>query len=75
MDERVSFCKTDDGVNVLVDAASIITFLIISFSLALVLIMKRDTLPPPMKRPLALLAIILVSFSFFLVVYSFFHTS
>jgi hypothetical protein len=65
------FCKSDDGVNMLVDSASILTFTIISFSLALILIMKRDTLPPQMKRPLALIAIILVSFSFFLVVYSF----
>ncbi|MBO9604347.1 MAG: hypothetical protein J7639_00275 [Paenibacillaceae bacterium] len=55
----------------MVDSASILTFLIVSFSLALVLIMKRDTIPPQMKRYLALIAIVMVGVSFFLIVYSF----
>lgn len=55
----------------MVDTASILTFLIVSFSLALVLIMKRDTIPPQMKRYLALIAIVMVGVSFFLIVYSF----
>ncbi|CAG7650643.1 hypothetical protein ACFQI7_22010 [Paenibacillus allorhizosphaerae] len=53
------------------NAASIITFLIVSFSLALVLIMKKDSLPSGVKRPLALLALVMVAFSFVLIVYSF----
>jgi len=55
----------------MVDSASILTFLIVSFSLALVLIMKRDTIPPQMKRYLALIAIVMVGVSFFMIVYSF----
>jgi cytochrome c biogenesis factor len=56
-----------------VDAGSVITFIIVSFSLALVLIMKRDSLPSQIKRPMALIAIVLISFAFFLLVYSFFQ--
>jgi uncharacterized BrkB/YihY/UPF0761 family membrane protein len=58
----------------LVDSGSILTFIIVSFSLAVILIMKRDSLPPRMKRPLALIAIVMVSFAFFLVLYSFLHS-
>ncbi|ALS20988.1 hypothetical protein EXW96_14755 [Paenibacillus sp. JMULE4] len=54
------------------NAASVVTFMILSFSLALVLIMKRDTLPPGVKRPLAIIALVLVSFSFVLMIFSFF---
>ena len=53
------------------NAASIVTFIIISFSLALILIMKKDTLSPGVKRPLALLALVMVAFSFGLLIYSF----
>jgi hypothetical protein len=58
----------------LVDSGSILTFIIVSFSLAVILIMKRDSLPPHMKRPLALIAIVMVSFAFFLILYSFLHS-
>jgi cytochrome c biogenesis factor len=58
----------------LVDSGSILTFIIVSFSLSVILIMKRDSLPPNMKRPLALIAIVMVSFAFFLVLYSFLHS-
>jgi hypothetical protein len=54
------------------DSGSILVFIIISFAFSLVLILKRETLPASFKRPLALLALIMVSFSFFLIVYSFF---
>ncbi|MBP1154740.1 hypothetical protein ACVLD2_001352 [Paenibacillus sp. PvR052] len=54
------------------NAASVVTFMILSFSLALVLIMKKDTLPPGVKRPLAIIALVLVSFSFVLLIFSFF---
>ncbi|WP_284640947.1 hypothetical protein [Paenibacillus silviterrae] len=53
------------------NAGSIITFIIISFSLSLILIWKKDTLPPGVKRPLALLALVMISMSFFLMIYSF----
>lgn len=55
------------------NAASIVTFIILSFSLSLILIMKRDSLPPGVKRPLAILALVMISFSFVLMLYSFLH--
>ncbi|MGG1551433.1 MULTISPECIES: hypothetical protein [Paenibacillus] len=55
------------------DSGSILTFVIVSFCLAIILIMKKDTLPPQMKRYLALLAIVMVAVSFFLILFSFFR--
>lgn len=55
------------------DIGTITTFIILSFCFALVLIMKKDTLQPAFKRGLAIMALIMVSFSFFLIVYSFFN--
>ncbi|RKN84959.1 hypothetical protein [Paenibacillus ginsengarvi] len=52
------------------DTGSIVLFTILAFSLALVLIMKKDTIPPQLKRMLALVAIVLVSCSFFLIAFS-----
>lgn len=57
------------------NGASILTFIIVSFSLALILIMKKDSLPSGVKRPLALLALVMITFSFGLIVYSFFGLS
>jgi hypothetical protein len=54
------------------DTGSILTFIIISFCLALILIMKRHTLPAPFKRYLALLAIVMVAMSFVLILFSFY---
>ncbi|WP_159881356.1 hypothetical protein [Paenibacillus puerhi] len=56
------------------NGATIITFIILSFSLSLILIMKKDSLPPSVKRPLALLALVMISFSFVLLIYSFLHS-
>ncbi|MEK8126370.1 hypothetical protein WMW72_00420 [Paenibacillus filicis] len=53
------------------NGATIITFIILSFSLSLILIMKKDTLPASVKRPLALLALVMISFSFVLMIFSF----
>lgn len=52
--------------------ATMLTFIIVSFCFALVLIMKKETLPSHVKRPLAILALVMVVFSFTLIVYSFF---
>ncbi|WP_081823918.1 hypothetical protein [Paenibacillus sp. UNC451MF] len=54
------------------NSTSILTFIIVSFCFALILIMKRETLPSGIKRPLAILALVMVAFSFSLIVYSFF---
>ncbi|WNR43213.1 hypothetical protein [Paenibacillus roseipurpureus] len=55
------------------DSSSILTFVIVSFCLAIILIMKKDSLPAQTKRYLALLAIVMVSISFVLILLSFFH--
>lgn len=52
------------------DSGSILLFVIASFSLAAILILKKDTLPPGMKRPLALIALVMVSSAFVLIIYS-----
>jgi drug/metabolite transporter (DMT)-like permease len=57
------------------NSSSILTFIIVSFCLALVLIMKKDSLPSSMKRYLALLALVMVGCSFVLIVYSLLHMS
>jgi hypothetical protein len=54
------------------NGASILTFIIVSFALAFILIMKKDSLPSGVKRPLALLALVMIAFSFGLIIYSFF---
>ncbi|MCC2685120.1 MAG: hypothetical protein K0R75_2019 [Paenibacillaceae bacterium] len=55
------------------NSSSILTFIIVSFCLALILIMKKDSLPSNMKRYLALLALVMVGCSFILIVYSLLH--
>jgi len=50
----------------------ILIFLILSFSTALVVLMKKDSIPKHMLRPLAMISAFLVVFSFGLMVYSFF---
>lgn len=52
------------------DIGTITTFIILSFCFALVLIMKKDTLQPAFKRGLAIMAVVMIAFSFFLIVYS-----
>jgi hypothetical protein len=55
------------------DSGTTLTFIIVSFALALVVIMKRESIPMPARRYLSLFAIVAVAFSFFLIVYSFLH--
>lgn len=50
----------------------IVIALIVSFSFALILIMKRDAIPDKLRRPLAIMASFLVLLSFALMLYSFF---
>lgn len=56
----------------MVDLGTVTGFIIISFCFALVLIMKKNTLAPQMRRGLAIMALIMVSFSFFLILYNLF---
>lgn len=50
----------------------IVILLIVSFSFALILIMKRHSIPDKLRRPLAVFALFLVAVSFALMLYSFF---
>ncbi|RAU99807.1 hypothetical protein [Paenibacillus sp. YN15] len=56
----------------MVDPQIVATFVIISFCFALVLLMKKDAIAPSFKRGLAIMAVVMVSFSFFLILYSLF---
>lgn len=51
---------------------SSVIFIIAAFALAAVTIMKRDTLPPKMRKGLALISLVMIVFAFFLIVYSLF---
>ncbi|MCY7486798.1 hypothetical protein M5X00_16975 [Paenibacillus alvei] len=46
-------------------------FILLAFSLGVILIWKRDTLPDKLQRPLAITALCMIVFAFFLIVYSF----
>ncbi|SYX85223.1 hypothetical protein [Paenibacillus alvei] len=47
-------------------------FILLAFSLGVILVWKRDTLPEKLRRPLAITALCLITFAFFLIVYSLF---
>lgn len=53
------------------DSGSLLTFIIVSFCLSLILILKKNSIPAPLKRYLALLAIVMITMSFVLIVISF----
>lgn len=53
------------------NSTTILTFIIVAFCMALVLIFKKETIPPQLRRGLALLALVMVAFAFVLIVYSF----
>lgn len=52
------------------DSSTTIIFIILAFSLGLILILKKDTIPAPLKKWLALSAIVMIVFAFFIIVYS-----
>lgn len=54
------------------DTLSTVIFVIAAFALGGIIILKRDSLPQGMRRGLAILSILLIAFSFFLIVYSLF---
>ncbi|MCR2806527.1 hypothetical protein [Paenibacillus soyae] len=51
---------------------SSIIFIIAAFCLGAVVIMKREAIPPKMRRWLALFSIAMIAFAFFLIVYALF---
>jgi DMSO/TMAO reductase YedYZ heme-binding membrane subunit len=48
----------------------IVLFMIVSFALALVVILKKDALPASIRKPLALVSIFMVATSFIMLVIS-----
>ncbi|OXM16912.1 hypothetical protein [Paenibacillus herberti] len=54
------------------DTTNAVIFIIASFCLAAIVLMKRDQLPERLRRPLAISAIVMVSISFVVLVASFF---
>ncbi|MNI06491.1 hypothetical protein D3C73_594760 [compost metagenome] len=56
----------------LTNSSTILTFIVVSFCLALILILKKDTISAPFKRYLALLAIVMIMMSFVLIILSYF---
>jgi hypothetical protein len=53
------------------DNTALVIFIIAAFSFGAVLIMKRDTIAPPMRRFLALTAVVLIAAAFIMLVYAF----
>jgi hypothetical protein len=53
------------------DVSTNVIFIIAAFSLAVVLILSRERIPPSLRRGLALVSIFLVLLAFFLIVWSF----
>jgi len=50
----------------------LLVFIIVAFSFGLILIMKKDTIPERIRRPLSIFAIFMVTVAFGLMIYSFF---
>ena len=54
------------------EAEHSIVFIIVAFCLGLVLIMSKDNITPKLKKWLAIWAIIMILFAFFIIIYSLF---
>ncbi|MBD2846029.1 hypothetical protein IDH44_12560 [Paenibacillus sp. IB182496] len=53
------------------DTTSTLIFIIAAFSLGAVILMRREQIPQTMRRGMALVAIVLIAFAFFALVFSF----
>lgn len=52
------------------DTNATVIFIIAAFGLAVIMILSRERIPGQLRRPMAIAAIALVLFAFFLIVYS-----
>ncbi|GIP38050.1 hypothetical protein J31TS4_13300 [Paenibacillus sp. J31TS4] len=52
------------------EPGSVLLFIIVSFCLAWILIMKKDAIPPSLRPFMAGTTLVMVLFSFFLLMYS-----
>ncbi|MFB5760481.1 hypothetical protein [Paenibacillus medicaginis] len=51
------------------DTSNSIIFIILAFTLGAVLLMMRDSIPAQLKKWMALTAVVMICFAFFLIVY------
>lgn len=54
------------------DYTNVVIFIILAFSLGLIMIMNKDRIPARLRRGMAITSIVMVLFAFFLIIYSFF---
>ena len=50
---------------------AVVTMTIVSFCFAAVVILKKDSIPDPARKPLALLSLVMVAASFVMLIFSF----
>lgn len=55
------------------DTNTLVTFIIVSFALAAVLIFKKETIPDRLRRPLAIFTLFMVTAAFIMLVVSLFQ--
>lgn len=55
------------------DSSNAFIFIILAFSLGIVLILGRESIPAKLKRGMALIAALMIGFAFFLIVYFLFN--
>jgi len=55
------------------DGSTSIIFIVLAFSLGAILVLKKDTLPSPLKKWMAICSIVMIAFAFFIIVYSLFN--
>ena len=53
-------------------SSALAVFIIVSFCLAAVLILKRDTIPDKLRRPMAIATLIMIVGAFIMLLYTFF---
>ncbi len=51
---------------------ALVIFIIVAFSFALIVIMKKESLPERLRKPMAIMAVVMVAAAFVLLLYSFF---
>lgn len=51
-------------------SSNILIFIVSAFLLGIVVIVKKDSLPQRLRRPLAIISILMIAFAFFLIMYS-----
>ncbi|MBO2942564.1 hypothetical protein JJQ72_00995 [Paenibacillus sp. F411] len=54
------------------DYSNAVIFIILAFSLGLIMIMNRDRIPAQLRKGMAITAIFMILFAFYIIVYSFF---